>query len=334
MVLPAVVNQPGMSLESLVGAFVLSKATEGKSPRTVEFYSENLRRFVWFAEKANWPQGIREINQWHLRAFLGYVATQKKRWGINGNGAETSERRASPATVRHYYNVLRQFYSWLVQEGIVGENLLGHIHVAKPVPPVIIPYSVEDIRRMLAVCDYDYDHNARFLGSRNRALVLVLLDTGLRLSELMGLKMGDINPENGHIKVLGKGRRERVVRVGDAAHQAVTRYLENRPKNDKEELWLSEEGVPLIKTGLQSLIQRLKERAGVGGAGTIHRFRHTFALQFLRMDRNVFNLQYLLGHSDLDMVRRYTSTMGQEDALAAHEKSSPADRLAGNSPGS
>jgi site-specific recombinase XerD len=88
---------------------------------------------------------------------------------------------------------------------------------------------------------------------------------------------------------------------------------------------LTEEGKPLHNGGVHSLVKRLKERAGINGSGNVHRFRHTFALSFLRTDKNVFNLQYLLGHSDLDMVRRYT--LGMEDALRAHEKVSPADLL-------
>jgi len=83
----------------------------------------------------------------------------------------------------------------------------------------------------------------------------------------------------------------------------------------------------LNNSGIQSLLKRLKQRAGVGSSGSIHRFRHTFALNFLRADRNVFNLQYLLGHSDLDMVRRYTASLGMEDALQAHVNASPADLL-------
>ncbi len=74
MVLPTVISQPGTSLRSLVGAFVLTKLTEGKSPRTIEFYAENLRRFIWYAENHNWPQDILGITQWHIKAFLGYVA--------------------------------------------------------------------------------------------------------------------------------------------------------------------------------------------------------------------------------------------------------------------
>ena len=180
---------------------------------------------------------------------------------------------------------------------------------------------------MLAVCDYDYEHNAKFLGSRNRAVILVLLDTGVRLSELTGMKVADINDDTGFIRVLGKGRKERVVRIGKVARKALWRYLIYRPHKDTNALWVSEEGRPMYNSAVQSLIKRLKERAGISGSGNTHRFRHTFALSFLRTDRNVFNLQYLLGHSDLEMVRRYTSTLGMEDALKAHEKASPVDLL-------
>ena len=92
-------------------------------------------------------------------------------------------------------------------------------------------------------------------------------------------------------------------------------------------LWLSEEKNPLRSSGVQSAVDRLKKRAGIYEKGCVHRFRHTFALNFLREDRNPFNLQYLLGHNSLEMVRHYTATMGMEDALKAHEKSSPADLL-------
>jgi site-specific recombinase XerD len=75
------------------------------------------------------------------------------------------------------------------------------------------------------------------------------------------------------------------------------------------------------------MVRRLKQRAEITTKGNCHRFRHTFALNFLRADRNPFNLQYLLGHSDLRMVRHYTATLGMEDALKAHEKASPADLM-------
>ncbi len=86
--------RPGTSLKSLTKGFVLTKRTEGKSPRTVEYYQENLKRFLWYVEKQGWPDDIRLLTEWQIREFLGYVATATERWGLKGNGSETSERKA------------------------------------------------------------------------------------------------------------------------------------------------------------------------------------------------------------------------------------------------
>jgi len=265
--------------------------------------------------------------EWNIREFLGYVAGENQRWGLSGNGSESSRRKTSLSTLHHYYAVLKTFFNWCVKEGFLPENPLGKVKVANPKPRVIQPYTSREIAKMLTVCDQDYRSNAKFLGSRNKAIVLTLLDTGLRVSEAAGIKVDDVDAERGWIKVRGKGAKERVVRIGVVAQKALWRYLVHRPSNGKEELWLTEEGMPLQSGGIQIMIRRLKERAGVTSGGNCHRFRHTFALHFLRADRNPFNLQYLLGHSDLRMVRHYTAALGMEDALEAHKRASPADVL-------
>jgi len=317
----------GASLKSLINGFVLTKQTEGKSPRTVEFYSENLKRFLWYASKQDWSDDIRMLTEWHIREFLGYVANEKCRWGLTGNGAEACQEKASYTTIHHYFVVLANFFGWVVREGFLKESPTTKIKIAKPKVKVIKPYTCEEINRMLAVCDNDYEHNAKFLGSRNKAIVLALLDAGVRLSELIGMTLEDINTSNGNIRVMGKENKERVVRIGKVAQKALWRYLMHRPDNGLAEVWLNEEKRPLSCGSVQCLVRRLKERAGINGNGSVHRFRHTFALNFLRADKNVFNLQYLLGHSELEMVRRYTATLGMEDALKAHEKASPADMM-------
>ncbi len=318
---------PGTSLRSLVNGFVLTKQTEGKSPRTVEFYSENLKRFLWYAHKQGWPDDIRMITEWYIREFLGYVANEKCRWGVKDNGSESSQMKASHTTLHHYFVVLANFFGWVVHEGFLKESPTVKIKMAKPKTKVIKPYTHEEIKSMLVVCDNDYENNAKFLGSRNKAIILVLLDAGVRLSELIGMTLDDVNALNGNIRVMGKGSKERVVRIGKVVQKALWRYLMYRPDNGCREVWLSEEKRPLSSGSVQCLVRRLKERAGIKSHGSVHRFRHTFALNFLRVDKNVFNLQYLLGHSELEMVRRYTATLGMEDALKAHEKASPADLL-------
>lgn len=147
----------GTSLKSLLKGFVLTKQTEGKSPRTVEYYRDNLKRFIWYAEKQIWPDDIRLLTEWQIREFLGYVTGEANRWGLKGNGSETSKRKATQSTVHHYFVAISVFFNWVNQEGFIQSNPVTRIEVAKPKPRVITPYRIEEIKRMLAVCDYDYE---------------------------------------------------------------------------------------------------------------------------------------------------------------------------------
>ena len=228
--------QPGISLKSLVKGFVLTKQTEGKSPRTVEFYSENLKRFLWYAQRQEWPDDIRMFTEWHIREFLGYVANETNRWGLEGNGSEPAQRKVTRTTVHHYFVVLANFFGWVVREEFLPESPTTKIKVAKPKNKVIKPYSQEEISSMLAICNKDYESNAKFLGSRNKAIIFVLLDAGVRLSELTGMKLDDVNTSNGNIKVMGKGNKERMVRIGKVAQKALWCYLMHRPDNGMAEL--------------------------------------------------------------------------------------------------
>jgi site-specific recombinase XerD len=315
------------SVKSLVQGFVLTQRTDCKSPRTIEYYESNLKRFLWYAEHQEWPDDVRLVTEWHIREFLAYTGETGNRWGLTGNGSESSRPKATYCTVYHYYSVLKTFFNWCVREGFITETPLAKIKLKNPKLNVVQPYSNQDVLKLLEVCDYDYKNNAKFLGSRNKAIILMLLDTGLRASELANIKLDEIDSERGWIKVKGKGAKERVVRIGATAQKALWRYLVFREKNKYQQLWLTEEGRPMKVGGIQIMVTRLKERAGVTSKGNCHKFRHTFALNFLRQDRNPFNLQYLLGHSDLRMVKHYVSTLGMEDALKAHESASPADLL-------
>jgi integrase/recombinase XerC len=321
MVMSIISSPASTSLESLVNAFLLTKITEGKSPRTVEYYGKNLKRFLWYAGHRNFPDDVRLITEWQVRDFLGYVATS------TGNGSETSSRRASLTTIRIYWICLTTFFRWCVREGFLEKDPMINIHMKRTPSKVIIPYTQQEIKQMLVVCDYDITHHDAFMGNRNRATVLVLWDSGLRRAEFLAMNLRETDTETGRLRVTGKGQKERVIRIGENARNSILKYLEYRLDNGRQELWLAQDGKPLSANGLSCAIESLKRRAGVRGQGTIHRFRHTFALDFLRLDHNVFNLQYLLGHSDLDMVRRYTATLGMEDALKAHENASPADHL-------
>jgi site-specific recombinase XerD len=317
----------GTSLGSLLKGFVLTQRSDGRSSATIDYYDGCLKRFLWWVEKTGLPDDARLLTVWHIREFFTYVTNETHRWGREGNGSASCSTKASYNTVHHYYRVLNAFFNWCIREEVLKDSPVSKIKMPNPKLGVVQPYSDDDIINLLAVCDLDFKNNAKLLGSRNKAIVFMFFDCGLRVSELASIKLEDVDAERGWIKVKGKGAKERVVRIGSTTQKALWRYLIYRQKNKYQALWLTEEGTPLSKCGIQIMTKRLKERAGVTSKGNCHRFRHTFALTFLRKDRNPFNLQYLLGHSDLRMTRHYVSTLGAEDALKAHESASPADLL-------
>jgi len=320
-------DMPEIHLSLLIDAYLLSHETEWTSRHTSVYYSGILGRFLWFSQQNGWPDDAALITEWNVREFLRYVGREVNRWRAGGNGSESSSRRASPRTVHHYYRALTAFFNWVLREGYLAESPIANIKVAKPKRKVIRPYTQEQVERILAVCAKDYKQRSSLLGSRNYAIVILLFDSGLRLTELVTIRLRDIDKERGWIRVTGKGAKERMVRMGQASQTALLHYLEQRPGGGNGALWLTREGSPLTSRGLQSAFRRLKGRAGIEEEGGCHRMRHTFALSFLRSDRNPFNLQYLLGHSSLEMVRHYTATLGMEDALEAHVKASPGDQL-------
>jgi len=153
----------------------------------------------------------------------------------------------------------------------------------------------------------------------------MFLDTGLRLSELAGIQLADVNFDRETIKVMGKGAKERVVRMGKTTQKALLHYLLKR-NDDYSCLWVTEERRPLRRAGVQIAIKRLCHRAEITDAKPgPHTFRHTAAINYLRNGGSEFTLQIMLGHSTLEMTRKYVSSLGAEDMIKMHKIASPVD---------
>ncbi|MBI2859079.1 MAG: tyrosine-type recombinase/integrase [Chloroflexi bacterium] len=196
---------------------------------------------------------------------------------------------------------------------------MRRIHFKTPAPPPIAPYSLEELKRLIAVCEIDVKSGAFFVGTRNKAMILLFLDSGLRLSELASLDLSDLNLERKTVRVVGKGKKIGICPFSSKTAKAIWLYLLERRKRAKcSSLWVTEEGKQFTAWGLSSWFKRLKERAGVNTPGRIHRLRHTSALQYLRGAKDSFLLQLFLRHEDLTMSRRYTQGLKQEEAIEAH----------------
>jgi site-specific recombinase XerD len=254
-----------------------------------------------------------------LRAFLGYVQTKTGRWG---QGAVSSKKPASMSTVDAYWRTLQALFSWLVREGLIinGENPLSKIPRPKVPVKVIQDIPFKMIREAMALFD------ARTLvGARNIAILLLLVDTGIRLSECSGLTFDDLNLSNGTARVWGKGGKQRIVPISQVVKKALKRYITLMPEPNGK-LWVDRHGKPINKRGIQTFIRRLKKLGG-NVRWSPHTFRNTFAVNYLRGGGDPFTLQILGGWEDLEMPRHYAASLRAEDAFRVHRKASPAKNL-------
>ena len=157
-------------------------------------------------------------------------------------------------------------------------------------------------------------------------MILVFLDTGVRLGGCHSMTMTDTDPETGLVTVWEKGGQQVTVHLNETARKALKEYLSLRSQFSNNSLWLKDDGTPLTKSAIQSIIRRLK-KYGVDLRWTPHAFRATFAINLLRGGADTFTLQTLGGWKDLEMPRKYTRALTAEDAFRVHRKASPADRM-------
>ncbi|MFC1983779.1 tyrosine-type recombinase/integrase, partial [Chloroflexota bacterium] len=271
--------------------FLLSCKVENKSLKTISFYKNILDKFEWFLGK----QGIETIDATAIRRFLGYLKDTTNRWDSSNTRAN---RPVSPITVRSYYTGLSALFTWSMEEELIETNPMAN--VKKPQLPHKTVKGLEpDIIHELVNSIDGKDLQAL----RNKAIFYIFLDTGLRLSELTNLTMSDISTNKDIIRVVGKGNKERYVRIGVKTQKALWNYLAHRPV-DVDHVWLGRDNAPFTVDGIAQMVRNLGKSHGIRLSP--HKLRHSFAISFLRNGANPFELQIALGHTTLEMTRRYT----------------------------
>lgn len=284
------------------------------SQNTVNDYSLTFRRF----EEMVGDRPVSEIGADDVRRFLYQLAEM-------GLGDKS---RANAWTA------LSSFWSWAEVELDIPHVIRGRVKRPRYSRKRIVPYAEDEVVLMIKACDLTDTwrsstgrlvQSKRPTAERDRLMIIVLLDTGVRASELCNLELRDYDNGDGRLTVRhGKGDKERDVYLGARGQKALWKYLLKR-KGDpgSAPLFPSRSGAALERNNLRKTLQRIGRRAGVAGV-TVHRFRHTFAINFLRNGGNVLALQELLGHEKLDTVRIY-ARLAEVDLRRAQQAASPAD---------
>jgi integrase/recombinase XerC len=228
---------------------------------------------------------------------------------------------ASQTTANDYYRALHSFFNWLIREEFISENPFDNLKAPRIEKKVIQALSENEIERLLSLCS-----RKTALDLRNRAILSLLIDCGLRVSELANINLADIDWESRSILIRkGKGGKQRMVHMGSKTYKSLWKYVTSYRNGESNRVFINRNGEPLVAVGIQILIKRLGQKAKI--KVHCHKLRHTFAISYLRNGGDVFTLQYLLGHSTLQMTQRYLQSLNATDAANAHRKYSPLDNI-------
>jgi integrase/recombinase XerD len=307
-------------LSQLVQSFLIFCESKNLSPETVNWYKEKLTTIL----RLTGDVPANTITTDHLRQLVVYWAKDHRLCPHlpprdRGTGL-------APNTINGYLRALKTFFNFLVEEGILAQS------PAKRIPKLKTPLergtvlTTEELSRLI-----QRNNGNSFTEKRNRALLILLADTGIRIGELTGLKVSDIDWGDRTLSVMGKGRKTRSVPFGRQAARALSSYLSVYPSDRSADssLFLNAHGDPLTLRRAQHIVSAMAIRAGITDRRiSPHAFRRTFATLWISNGGDPFSLQRLLGHTTMEMVNRYVR-LSTADLRKSHAIMGPIDRLRG-----
>lgn len=262
----------------------------GLSENTKKSYQRDLLQYLAFLNQSK-ITAWQEVDRFTVVSFLQTL----------------KEDNRSNATIARMITSLRRFHQFLRQERYTDHDPMQHIDSPKKQQKLPDTLSLNEVEQLLQTPD-----TKQTLGLRDRAILEVMYATGLRVSELVNLKLNDLHLEMGLLQTLGKGDKERIVPLGDIAIKWVQRYLsEARPyltrkKPEEAYLFVNNHGTKLSRQGIWKNLKRIVQMAGIYKTVTPHTLRHSFATHLLENGADLRTVQELLGHADISTTQIYT----------------------------
>ncbi len=297
------------TLDDHITTYLAAIEVEGKTAKTRASYANTLRDFRSTGRALGFPDTPEEFTVAHVYAFL----------------SELRRRGASVLYQHRRHREVKTCFSWLKRMGVVDVNVFARVPLVKMPLTIKEPFNAAEVQRLL-----DSQNQESAYGARNYALVLFLLDSGVRSSECIAVQFDDVDWDRGRVFIRhGKGEKQRWVGIGPRTVDALLTYVDRFRGNEDGALFQTSAGEDMAGPGtLNVLLRRLGEQAKVSGVHP-HRFRHTFATWAIESGAREIDVQMLLGHSDLTMTHRYARTYTSEKAVRAHGELSPVNRLIG-----
>ena len=287
--------------ENLIGLFLESLATEkGYSDHTLRAYSKDLEAFFAFVaesqataagrQKRRRSVSAKQINGLIIRSYLGFLHRQNKK-----------------TTIARKLSAVRSFFKFLVKQGVIEQNPAELILTPKQAKTIPTYLSVDEMFRLLDSIQTD-----TLLGLRNRAIFETLYSSGIRVSELAGLNLSDVDFLSEAVRVLGKGNRERIVPIGQKALKAISAYRAQLGRQVDSEalkddaLFLNKYNNRLTARSIARILRKLVDAVGLLTPVSPHALRHSFATHMLDSGADLRVVQELLGHKSLSTTQKYT----------------------------
>lgn len=310
-----------MLINNAIAGFLLDRETANRSASTARFYRSKLGLMSVFFKEQELVE-IESVTTYHLRAFI--VHLQKAPASETNPYKPTSGHPINALTLQGYVRAFKAFFRWCFQEEIIGKDPSERVMMPKS-PQYIIPtFKPEHLAAMFDACDLKTPQ-----GFRDYTILLVLLDSGIRLGELCGLRLEDIHDT--YLVVFGKGSKQREVGIGPTTSTALWKYIHKfrQPLNEDEEyIFIGRTGEPLKDGGVYEIFRALKSKAGIEGIRcSPHTLRHTMARMWLENGGEVFKLSRVLGHTTVAITQIYLKDYQARQAREEHILFSPVESL-------
>lgn len=312
-----------MQLSEAITSLLIATAADGGSTRTVSGYRQQLSALATFVGE---EELVEEITADDLRRFIVHLRTRSTRYDDHPV-RETIPGGLSTASIAAYIRSVKRLFNYLVDEGIISTSPARRLKGSKP-PRGAEPKRItrDDFRRLMqSLQTQRMPETARI---RNRAILLVLADTGCRRGGLVGMTLGDLDLPNGSVIVTEKGERTRQCYLSEPTIDALRSWLATRPDVPTDALFVSmEEGSGITGQTVNEILRRLKEHAGITGPCNPHAFRHGFAVEYLLDGGDMGSLADILGHQDVRTTWQNYAIFSTNELKSKHGKHSPVARM-------